>query len=274
MNSPVVISVAPNGARKTKSDHPKLPLTSAEIAREAKLCHEAGATLLHLHVRDKRQAHTLDPEIYLAAIEKVKSAVGAHMIIQITTESIGKYSPEEQIDCVKKVNPDAVSVAIKELIPDPKAELQAARFFEWMALQGVAPQYILYSEEEINRFNSLWDRGIIQSDNPNVLLVLGKYNEAQESMPERLHSLLSAMRPTTVWSACAFGQTEAECMSKVIALGGHCRVGFENNVLNNSGELASGNAQQIASLCEEVARGERSVAQIHEARLLFGAHRE
>ena len=70
--TPLVVMVAPNGARRTKADHPNLPLIPAEIAREAERCAAAGASVLHLHVRDEDGRHSLDPRLYLAAIDAVR----------------------------------------------------------------------------------------------------------------------------------------------------------------------------------------------------------
>ena len=83
---PVFLAVAPNGARKTKADHPALPITPAELAATAAACAEAGAAMIHLHVRDADQRHSLDVEAYRAAIAAVRSAVGEDLVIQATSE--------------------------------------------------------------------------------------------------------------------------------------------------------------------------------------------
>jgi uncharacterized protein (DUF849 family) len=73
---PLIITIAPNGARKTKVDHPALPMTPSEIADAAATCRDAGASMIHLHVRDRQGRHTLDPDAYRAAIWAIKEAVG------------------------------------------------------------------------------------------------------------------------------------------------------------------------------------------------------
>ena len=90
MTRPVLITVAPNGARKLKQDHPQLPLTADELGETAAACSAAGAAMLHLHVRDKNFAHSLDPERYRAAINQIRQAAGPDLIIQITTEAVGR----------------------------------------------------------------------------------------------------------------------------------------------------------------------------------------
>lgn len=270
MPNPVIIAVAPNGARKTKADHPALPISPEELGLTAKACQEAGAAMIHLHVRDAGEQHSLDPDHYRAAIKKVRAEVGDEMIIQVTTESIGKYTPIEQMDCVKQLKPEAVSLAISELIPTQEQDLEAARFLEWLHRSKIAPQFILYSPADIEHFNTLVRRGVIHSDNPSVLLVLGKYSENQQSDPKELPPLIEHLQPQTYWSVCAFGISERECMATAIDLGGHCRIGFENNILNENGDLASDNASQVEISAARAKADKRGLASASEARLLMG----
>jgi 3-keto-5-aminohexanoate cleavage enzyme len=128
MNS-LSIMVAPNGARKSKDDHPGVPITTEEIAIEAAACAAAGAQAIHLHVRDAQGRHSLDPA--RSAIAAVRKAAGVELIAQITTESAGRFSPLEQIQTVRVVCPEAVSVAVKELVPDYASETLSAKFYLW-----------------------------------------------------------------------------------------------------------------------------------------------
>ena len=130
--SPLMIANAPNGARKTHRDHPALPLSPSELANTAGDCLRAGACMLHLHVRDENYGHSLDPQRYKDAIAAIRSEVGHKLIIQITTEAVNMYKPEEQIEVVKTVKPEAASIALRELCPDKSYEKQAGQFFEWI----------------------------------------------------------------------------------------------------------------------------------------------
>lgn len=268
-HNPVMLGVAPNGARKTHADHPALPITHKEIATTANACIEAGAVMLHLHVRDRDQGHSLDPEIYTQATKTIRREVGDSMIIQITTEAVGMYKPEEQIECVKKVNPEAVSIAIRELIPDPENDIMAGKFFDWLYKERIAPQFILYSAEDVEHFCQLHQRGLIQSDSPNILLVLGKYTEHQESDPADIEPLLKQIKDEWHWWLCAFGSSESDCMARAMSLGGHCRIGFENNLLADDGWPATDNASQIATSAQLAATLDRGLATASQARELM-----
>src|SRR5690606_18666219 len=111
-------AVAPNGARRTKADHPRLPMSVDEIARDAVEALEAGAAMIHLHVRDRDGAHTLDAELYRQAMTAVRKAVGNDMVVQITTEAVGRYSAAEQIAVVDALQPESVSIALREILPE------------------------------------------------------------------------------------------------------------------------------------------------------------
>jgi len=272
MTRPVLITVAPNGARKLKQDHPQLPLTADELGETAAACSEAGASMLHLHVRDKDFTHSLDPELYQMAISQIRKVAGPDLIIQITTEAVGRYQPAEQMECVRKTQPEAVSLALRELIPEAKHESAAARFFHWLYNERIAPQYILYDSADTQTFKDLCQRGLIPDESIHILLVLGRYQASQESDPEALPPLLAHLESSWLWSACAFGRNESRCMDAAIEAGGHCRVGFENNLLLPDGNIASSNADLVQTTADLAIEAGCSVADPATARELLQVH--
>jgi uncharacterized protein (DUF849 family) len=264
---PLVVMVAPNGARRTKADHPDLPITPAEIAREAARCAEAGATVLHVHVRDRDGRHSLDAGRYRAAIEAVRKAVGERIVIQITTEAVGRYAPAEQIEVVRELRPQAVSVALAELIPDDAAEVDAAAFLDWLRRERIAPQYILYSPQEVARFHDLRRRGVIPQRRAFALFVLGRYAEPTEARPQDVLPFLAAHADADCpWSLCAFGPREGACVLTAAGLGGHVRVGFENNLWLADRRLAASNAELVEQITAGARLVGREVANVEAAR--------
>ena len=246
--NPVAIAVAPNGGRRTKSDHPALPMTPAELATTASGCAEAGASMIHLHVRDSQGGHLLDADAYRQVIAAVRAAVGDRLVIQITSEALGIYKPEEQMQVVRDVRPEAVSLALRELAPNETQEPSFGAFLEWLRKAGVVPQIILYSPEEALRLAALQKRGLVPFENLPVLYVLGRYTVAQTSRPSDLLPFLGADMPVfTHWMTCAFGRHETACVTAGALLGGHVRVGFENNLFLPNGVQASANRDLIAA---------------------------
>ena len=270
MTRQVMITVAPNGARKLREDHPALPISSFELGATAASSFDAGASMLHLHVRDKNQKHSLDPDLYCLATKEIRLQAGSELIVQITTESVGKYRPEEQIKCVKRSRPEAVSLALREIIPNDQYEAAAARFFTWLQTEKIAPQWILYDQEDIQRFRNYCARGLIPDEIIHVLIVLGRHHKTSHSNPNELEGLVTLLNQNWHWSACAFGEEEAKCMARAIELNGHCREGFENNLYLADGQEAQSNTDLVLSTAEAIRSSGNSVASCDAVRNLFG----
>ncbi|HDZ73877.1 MAG TPA: 3-keto-5-aminohexanoate cleavage protein [Aurantimonas coralicida] len=250
---PVVIAVAPNGGRRIKADHPAIPLTPQELANTAAECLDAGAAMIHAHVRKPDGTHLLDADAYRDAIAAIRGTVGDRMVIQITSEALGIYTPAEQRSVVREVKPEAVSLALRELVPDDSEEAAFAGLLAWMKREGAAPQIILYTPEEAVRLDAMWRRGLVPFDRIPVLYVLGRYSVGQTSTPTDLLPFLAPEMPRYAhWSVCAFGRHETACVTAGALLGGHARVGFENNLFRPNGTLADTNADLVSSVAETV----------------------
>ncbi len=249
----VAIAVAPNGGRHTRADHPTIPLTAGELARCAAECRDAGASMIHVHVRDAAGGHLLDAGAYREAIAAIRAEVGDRLLVQITTESLGLYGPDEQSAVLKAVRPEAASLALRELAPDDRAEPAFAELLSWMDREDVVPQIILYDPTEAVRLAGMIGRGVVPWNDVPVLYVLGRYTTGQTAQPADLLPFLEPDMPRFGnWSVCAFGRLEAACVTAGALLGGHVRIGFENNMLLPGGVLARSNAQLVANLATTV----------------------
>lgn len=248
---PLVLAVAPNGARRSREHHPAIPISPVELAECAIACRDAGASMLHLHVRNASGEHSLAVEDYRPAVEAVRRAVGDSLVLQLTSEAAGRYSPAEQIAMVRRLRPEAVSLALKEIVPDRHAESEAARLFAWAHREQVVAQYILYNAEDVTRYVAFRRRGLIPAGRHWVLFVLGRYSAEQQSTPRDLLPFLKSWQNATDvtedvrWSICAFGPREIECALAAAALGGHVRIGFENNMSLPDGRTARDNAELL-----------------------------
>lgn len=243
------LMVAPNGARKTKKDHPALPVTIDETVQTAKACFKAGADGLHAHLRDENQKHILDAGLYKELITELNGAA-PNMQIQITTEAVGLYPPSAQIELVKQVRPKSVSIAIKEVLAkgDQKA---AAALYLWAQENGVAVQHILYDTNDLAALFHLCVDFKINRENIQLLFVLGRYTNDQQSDPSMLPPFLHRLAEIEMkadWALCAFGQGETDCLVHAHQMGGKMRIGFENNMLNPDGTLAKDNAARVTWL--------------------------
>jgi uncharacterized protein (DUF849 family) len=227
--------------------------------------------MIHLHIRDKAGKHLLDAEAYRAVTAAIRREAGADLIVQVTTESVGIYLPGYQMAMVRDARPEACSVAIREIVPGPPAEREAAAFFAWIAKEGIVPQYILYTADEVRRFVELRQRGIVPDTTPFVLYVLGRYSANQTSEPLDLAPFLAAAPRDWHWAACAFGGKEGTVALTAAVLGGHSRVGFENNLRLGDGSVAPGNSALVEQARSNAAAIGRSAADGAGARALLSA---
>lgn len=252
VSAPVLVMVAPNGARRTQADHPALPQTVDEIARCAAQCFEAGAGAVHAHVRDAQGRHVLDAERCKGLLDAIAREAGPEMAVQITTEAVGRYSPDEQRSLVRAVRPRAVSIALREMLPDPDASSQALTFYAWCRREAIAVQHILYTLGDLDRLLGLLARGDLPDGPTAVLVVLGRYTAGQQSRPHDLLAFLDRLAAPDahmlIPMVCAFGRGERAAVTAGLGFGLGARVGFENSIVRPDGAPLSGNQESVAAV--------------------------
>ncbi|MGI9337619.1 MAG: 3-keto-5-aminohexanoate cleavage protein [Gammaproteobacteria bacterium] len=244
-NKGIMIMAAVNGARLTKQQCPAVPITIGETACAAKECYDAGAKAVHAHIRDKNGGHLLDAGAYHELIDEIKTRA-PKLMVQITTESGGKYTPHQQREIARQTGHNEISAALREITADNDKKA-AADFYH---LAGVRIQHILYSPAEVHQLAVLIKGGIIPAENVFVLFVLGDY-QTRAAMPADLLPFLAAMKKATLKAqtmACAFGRRESDCLLAAAKAGMHCRVGLENNHYNENGNPAKNNAERVAEI--------------------------
>ena len=267
----LLITVAPNGAYKQRTDHAALPMTSAELGQTAKQCLDAGAAMVHMHIRDAQGRHSLDVQGYRDAQQAVKAAVCDGLIIQVTSEAARVYQAPEQIAMVTALKPEAVSVGLREVDQPEIGEAGLSRFFGWLAQERVMTQVIVYDVTDLQRWQALRAQGVIPDAPWSLLFVLGRYSVGQTSEPKDLLPFVLAHTGTEPWSMCAFGAGEHACATTAVALGGHARVGFENNLLLKNGEIARDNAALVRQVADSARVLGRSLCTAQQAREAFFA---
>jgi uncharacterized protein (DUF849 family) len=240
--------LAPNGARRGKADHPALPVSVAEVVAAARAAQDAGAGALHAHVRDAEGRHVLDAGLYRELIAEMAAQV-PQMPVQVTTEAVGRYSPEAQCALVRALEPEGVSVALREMVPEAVPERGARDFYRWAEEAGIAVQHILYAPAEVARLAALVAAGDLPPPR-QVLYVLGHYAPPVAARPEELEDFLAAGKAlgAVQWAVCAFGAREQDCLVHAARQGGAMRIGFENNIARPDGRPARDNAAQVAAL--------------------------
>lgn len=241
--------VAPNGGRLTKADHPEVPISLEEIVATAVECHAAGADGLHFHVRDQNGQHVLDAGLYKEALSELRRAV-PHMLCQITTEAMDRYSPQQQRQLVDSIQPTAVSVSLAEMLSDGETTA-ATMFYARCKERDIAVQHILYNRQDLDTLSHWVEAGNLSSDGLQILYVLGRYSAPQNSIVTDLDPILAwlpQLRFTLDWAACAFGRNETSCLLAAARHGGKIRIGFENSIYKSDGSVARSNRDRVADI--------------------------
>ncbi|WP_299590801.1 3-keto-5-aminohexanoate cleavage protein [uncultured Tateyamaria sp.] len=239
MQTSYELMVAPTGARLTKADHPALPITAPEIAATAQACQAAGATAIHVHVRDGQGRHALAPDLYAAALDHIARVSDIH--VQVSTEAAGVFDPQTQMECLAAVPARDASVALRELSGNPNAYVTAQT-------RGVDVQHILYTPDEVTALLQHFDKAEIPEQSRRAIFVLGRYSDGPQSDPRDLAPFVNAMGDAGLrWSACAFGAQEHACMLAALDLGGQVRIGFENSYVSADGTVYPDNATSVSA---------------------------
>lgn len=243
------VMVAPNGARRGKTDHSALPITDDEVIETAISCHAAGAGGIHIHIRDSDGEHLLDAARYRALLTRLNDVV-PNMYLQITSEAAGRYDTATQQAMVRDLKPEHVSVALREMVRRDADWPVATEFYAWALDADVAIQHILYSPAELTTFLKAAASGRIPGAHFQLQFVLGTYDASEVSIPANLSGFLGLLNEAPVqltfdWMLCAFGKEETECLVHALKNGGKARVGFENSLWNADGTLAKDNAARV-----------------------------
>jgi len=238
------IMVAPNGARRSRAEHPQVPVRMDEIVTTAAACWASGAQALHLHVRDDAGEHSLDAGRYRETLTELALHV-PQLRVQITTEAAGRFTVTEQLACLRGVQAAWASIAVREIARAPEL---ATTVYATCAEHGTQVQHILYDVADIAQLLAWRAQGVVHTSQHSVLFVLGRYSAGQTSSPNDLAPFLAALPEASDWMVCAFGPREHECLASAARQGGAVRVGFENSLCTADGTLHADNASSVTAL--------------------------
>jgi len=269
---PCVISVAITGSLPSKEQNPAVPITVSEQIESTHEAFEAGAALVHIHVRDDAGRPSSDPERF----RQVQEGVRRHcpgMIVQFSTGGRGRQLAER--GAMLYLRPDMASLAtgsvnfptsIYENPPDFVESLAAE-----IARHGAKPEVEIFDVAMLYNAVELVKAGLLAAP-PHVQFVLGLKNAlpARRELLEFLVRELAELLPGATWTAAGMGRHQLTLNHWALELGGHCRTGLEDNIRFDQARLAASNAELVARVASLAARHGRRAATPAEARRLLG----
>ena len=243
------LMVAPNGARPMKKDHPAVPITIFETAETAKACFDAGADGIHFHMRDQKGQHILDSGLCKEALSELQKKV-PRMHLQVTTEAVGRYSPDAMRKLAYDVVPPGISIGIREMIPSRVPSVEDINLYKNLTEAGTKIQHICYEPKDIDLLSELLSLANIPTNGTWCMFVIGHYSGIV-SNPENIPPFLDKLKKHNInadWAVCAFAKEELSCLKMSINLGGKIRVGFENSILMPDGKIALNNESKVQAV--------------------------
>jgi 3-keto-5-aminohexanoate cleavage enzyme len=254
----VIITVATTGGVVgTRERNPNVPEQPDEIAQAAYDCWNEGASIIHIHARDKDGIPTGDPAVYSEIHRKIRS-LGCDIIVQDTTGTGPQVTPEDKIRCLEaNPKPDMASLDMGTMIRNFGPYIGTGDHIYGKTLEdyatkmkeaGVKPSMEVFNPSHFREVKNLIAKGLVEKPY-FVEFVLGQpYHGGMEASPKYLFMcLLDLPEPQdTIWSVMATGKDELPLTTLGMILGGAIRVGFEDNLFYRKGEPAESNAQIVA----------------------------
>ena len=268
---PCVISVAITGSLPTKEQNPAVPITPSEQIESTQQAFEAGAALVHIHVRDDAGAPSSDPERFAIVQEGVRKHCPG-MIVQFSTGGRGRKLEER--GAMLYLRPDMASLATGSVNFPSSVYENPPDFVESLAReirkQGAKPEVEIFDVAMLYNAVELVKQEILETP-PHVQFVLGLKNAlpARRELLEFLVSELRVLLPGATWTAAGMGRHQLTVNHWALELGGHCRTGLEDNVRFDQHRLAASNAELVTRVANVAREHGREVATPARARTLL-----
>lgn len=272
MPTPVIITVAITGAVPKKKDNPAVPVTPAEQIESTQQAFEAGASLVHIHVRNPDQSPGSDPESFARIQEGVRKHCPG-MIVQFSTGGRGRELSAR--GAMLYLKPDMASLATGSVNFPTNIYENPPDFVEGLAKSmlehGIKPEVEVFDLAMLYNAANLVKKGLLK-DPPHVQFVMGIPNAmpARRSVFDFLRAELRAILPRATWVAAGVARHQWEVNQWCLETGGHCRTGLEDNLRIEPDRLAASNAELVKKIADGCERFGRRPATPAEARQILG----
>lgn len=272
-----VITAAITGSWPTREQNPNLSITPEEIAEDVYQCWKAGAAIAHIHVRNDDGSPSTDFEKYRETIERIRAHKDCDICLNITSSGSVDFGDEERIYPIQQLLPELASYDAGTLNWQHRTVfLNPPSFLEKLgkALQdcNVKPEIEIFDGGMVYNAIHYMKTGILKAP-CHFQIVLGAAGGMTNTV-ENLVYLKSILPEGCTWAACGIGAGHMPIMMATIALGGHLRVGMEDNVMWQKGVPAQSNAQFVTRAKQLLEMSGLQAATPDEAREIYGLTRK
>lgn len=272
MSKPMVITAAMVGAETTREQTPYLPITAEEIAEDAARCRDAGAAMVHLHVRTPDGKPSQDAELFRAAIRAIRKRTD--VLVQVSTGGAVGMDVNERCGGLTLTGADRPDMATlttgtvnfgEEVFWNPRPLVRdiAKRIKD----SGLRPELECFDVGMIDEANMLAKEGLVQQP-AHYDFVLGVPG-ALAAREAALDFMISSLPEGSTWTVAAVGRHQLPFVDLAAVKGGNARVGLEDNIYVSKGVLAKGNWELVAEAAKRAKANGRTLATPEEARKLL-----
>ena len=272
MAQPCIITVAITGSLPTKKDNPAVPISIAEQVESTHEAFEAGATLVHAHVRNDDGTPTSSPERFARLMEGVtKHCPG--MIIQLSTG--GRSGAGRERGGMLPLKPDMASLSTGSVNFPTRVYENSPDLVDWLAAEmlthGIKPEIEAFDLSMIFKAVEMARAGRIKGP-LHVQFVMGVKNAmpVDRAVFDFYIATLKRLAPDATWTGAGIGRDQLTLNEWSLEAGGHCRTGLEDNVRLDKSTLAPSNAALVKRVADLCGKYGRRVATVNEARALLG----
>ena len=285
----VIITCAITGNLTKPEQSPYLPITPQQIADSALEAAEAGAAIAHIHVRDPDTGRpSMSIELYRDVMDRIRSR-NRELIINLTTGPGGRFvpseddpriagagttlmAPERRVEHVEILRPDICTLDLNTMNSGGEVVINTPRNVRKMAERiraaRVLPELELFDSGDCHLARDLIAEGVLQGP-PLCTLVLGvKYGF--NASPETMLYARELLPPGSIWTGFGIGRSEFPMVAQAWLLGGHVRVGMEDNLYISKGVLAKSNAELVTHAADILRSLGATIASSVDARALLG----
>ncbi len=283
------ITCAVTGNLTKPEQTPHLPITPQHIADECLAAAGEGAAVVHIHVRDPQTGKpSMDVELYRQVMERIRARDTA-LIINLTTGPGGRFVPSpddpkvyapgttlrpplERVQHVVQLRPDICSLDLNTMNSGPDVVMNTPANVRKMAKAmndaGVMPELEVFDSGDIHLARDLLAEGTLKG--PGLFTIVMGVKYGFSSAPETLFYAKQILPPGALWSAFGIGRAEYPMLAQTWLLGGHVRVGLEDNIYLSRGVLAKSNAELVTKARRVIEDLGGAVASAAEARTILG----
>ncbi len=289
MQRKVMISCAVTGSADTPGRNPAVPVTPAQIAQSAIDAAKAGAAIVHIHVRNPETTRpSMNPAHYREVVERIRDS-GSDVLINLTTGPGARFSPgaedplqpgpgttmksaAERVQHIVELKPEICSLDMGSMNMGPYVFVNTPGYLETMAIAirdaGVLPELEVFEAGHLLLAKRLIETGHIKA--PGMFQICLGISWAQPATPEAMSYMRSLLPANSPWFAFGISLHQFPMVAQAVLLGGHPRVGLEDNIYLEKGKLAPSNAALVEKAAKIIEILGDVVATPADARQMLG----